>query len=248
MFLKIRKQDHNFIFLEEVRKNLHQLPSIDPQIRTLLLCGFPNVGKSSFINIFTTATVSVQPYPFTTTSLFVGHMEYNNRKWQILDTPGILDRPMDDRKAIEVQSVAAITHLRSTILFVIDISEQCGYSLVEQLGLLESTKALFKNKPIMVVANKTDLLSVEQLEENKKIINSVLGEFDFPSLFTSVFKTEGINEVKETACELLENVLQKSRPNFVPPAAISNPSSQPLVDNVTLTEEENQMLLEMLNL
>merc|ERR1712137_924659 len=110
---------------------------------------------------------------------------------------------------------------------------------------LESTKALFKNKPIMVMANKTDLLSVEQLEENKKIINSVLGEFDFPSLFTSVFKTEGINEVKETACELLENVLQKSRPNFVPPVAISNPSSQPLVDNVTLTEEENQMLLEM---
>lgn len=33
-----------------VRQHLSRLPSIDPNTRTLLLCGYPNVGKSSFIN------------------------------------------------------------------------------------------------------------------------------------------------------------------------------------------------------
>lgn len=40
------------------------------------MCGFPNVGKSSFLNSVTRADVEVQPYAFTTKSLFVGHMDY----------------------------------------------------------------------------------------------------------------------------------------------------------------------------
>jgi nucleolar GTP-binding protein len=59
-------------FLEEVRKHMSRLPSINPYDRTLLVTGFPNVGKSSFMNNVTHANVDVQPYPFTTQSLFVG--------------------------------------------------------------------------------------------------------------------------------------------------------------------------------
>lgn len=33
-----------------VRQHVARLPSIDPNTRTLLVCGFPNVGKSSFMN------------------------------------------------------------------------------------------------------------------------------------------------------------------------------------------------------
>lgn len=36
--------------LPSVRQHLSRLPTIDPNTRTLLLCGYPNVGKSSFIN------------------------------------------------------------------------------------------------------------------------------------------------------------------------------------------------------
>jgi nucleolar GTP-binding protein len=60
-------------FLEEVRKHMGRLPSINPYERTLLVTGFPNVGKSSFMNNVTNANVDVQPYPFTTQSLFVGY-------------------------------------------------------------------------------------------------------------------------------------------------------------------------------
>lgn len=53
-------------YLEEVRKHLSRLPSINPFERTLLITGYPNVGKSSFINKISNANVDVQPYAFTT--------------------------------------------------------------------------------------------------------------------------------------------------------------------------------------
>jgi nucleolar GTP-binding protein len=57
--------------------------SIDPNTRTLVLCGFPNVGKSSFLNRVSRAEVDVQPYPFTTKSLFVGHTDYKYLRFQV---------------------------------------------------------------------------------------------------------------------------------------------------------------------
>ena len=53
----------------QVRQHMSRLPSIDPNTRTLLLCGYPNVGKSSMMNKLTRADVEVQPYAFTTKSL-----------------------------------------------------------------------------------------------------------------------------------------------------------------------------------
>lgn len=44
------KNATSFSYLEEVRQHLARLPSIDPNTRTLLVTGYPNVGKSSFIN------------------------------------------------------------------------------------------------------------------------------------------------------------------------------------------------------
>jgi nucleolar GTP-binding protein len=51
----------------------------------------------------TRAEVEVQPYAFTTKSLFVGHMDYRYLRWQVIDTPGILDRPLEERNTIEMQ-------------------------------------------------------------------------------------------------------------------------------------------------
>jgi GTP1/Obg family GTP-binding protein len=50
--------------------------------------GYPNVGKSSFMNKVTRADVEVQPYAFTTKALFVGHMDHRYLRWQVVDTPG----------------------------------------------------------------------------------------------------------------------------------------------------------------
>ena len=77
----LKKLKSSLSYLEEVRKHLSRLPQIDPNARTLILAGFPNVGKSSFINKVTNANVEVQPYAFTTQSLFVGHTDYKYAKW-----------------------------------------------------------------------------------------------------------------------------------------------------------------------
>lgn len=129
----MKRQKDSLAYLEQVRQHLSRLPSIDPNTRTLLICGYPNVGKSSFINKITRADVEVQPYAFTTKSLFVGHMDYKYLRWQVIDTPGILDHPLEERNTIEMQSITAMAHLRSCILYFMDLSEQCGYSVEDQV-------------------------------------------------------------------------------------------------------------------
>ena len=51
----LKHQKASLAYLDEVRKHMSRLPAIDPNTRTLLMCGLPNVGKSSFMNKFTRA-------------------------------------------------------------------------------------------------------------------------------------------------------------------------------------------------
>ena len=46
----MKKQTASLAYLEQVRQHMSRLPSIDPTTRTLLVTGYPNVGKSSFMN------------------------------------------------------------------------------------------------------------------------------------------------------------------------------------------------------
>lgn len=219
MCTMMKKQAPNLAYLEQVRQHLSRLPSIDPNTRTLLLCGYPNVGKSSFINKITRADVDVQPYAFTTKSLFIGHTDYQYTRWQVIDTPGILDHPLEDRNTIEMQSITALAHLRASILFVIDLSEQCGYSLEQQIALLKSIKPLFSNKPLILVANKIDVMPYEKLpDHNRKLLDDFINEYKVLMIQTSTLTEDGIIDVKEKACSLLlaQRVEMKMKGKQVP--------------------------------
>lgn len=71
---------------------------------SFLPCPPPQVGKSSFINKVSNANVEVQPYAFTTKSLFIGHLDYKYMRWQVIDTPGILDHPLEERNSTNTRT------------------------------------------------------------------------------------------------------------------------------------------------
>ncbi|XP_045209739.2 GTP-binding protein 4-like [Mercenaria mercenaria] len=199
----MKRQKQSLEYLEQVRQHLSRLPTIDPNTRTLLICGFPNVGKSSFINKITRADVEVQPYAFTTKSLFVGHTDYKYLRWQVVDTPGILDHSLEDRNTIEMQAITALAHLRAAVLYVMDVSEQCGHSIEQQVSLFKNIKPLFANKPLIVCVNKIDILKVEDLPDDKKDLVKSFEDEGIPLMNMSTLTDEGVIELRNEACDRL---------------------------------------------
>lgn len=98
------------------------------------------------MNLLTRAEVEVQPYAFTTKSIYVGHMDYDYLRWQVIDTPGILDRPFDEMNTIELQAVTALTHIKAAVVFFVDLSEMCDITIENQLKIFECINPLFSEK------------------------------------------------------------------------------------------------------
>jgi nucleolar GTP-binding protein len=76
----------------------------------------------------------------------------------MVDTPGLLDRAMEVRNDIELQAIAAIQHIGSICLFIIDPSEQCGLSMDDQLNLKAEVEELLGDVEIITVTSKADLM------------------------------------------------------------------------------------------
>jgi nucleolar GTP-binding protein len=200
----LKRQKASLAYLEEVRKHLSRLPALDPNTRTLLMCGLPNVGKSSFMNKITRGNVDVQPYAFTTKSLFVGHCDYKYLRWQVIDTPGILDHSLEERNTIEMQAIIALAHLTCSVLYFCDPSEQCGYTVEQQCSLFRSIKPLFANKQLIIVVNKVDQQPWETLDpERKEMIEALAKDVNCSLMTMSNISEQGVSEVKNAACEKL---------------------------------------------
>ncbi|MGC9515135.1 NOG1 family protein [Methanocrinis sp.] len=177
----------DLLFLNDARQKLRKMVTVDPDIPTVIIAGYPNVGKSSFMIAVTGARPEIASYPFTTKGVGVGHFTRDHQRYQVVDTPGLLDRPLSMRNEIELQAVAALRHLRGVVLFILDPSEYCGFSLDDQLRLLADVKSWLR-LPVLVVANKNDLSAYEGAE-----------------MTMSTLSGEGVAEVLDRMVEMLEN-------------------------------------------
>jgi nucleolar GTP-binding protein len=148
--------EDDLLEIGEARDELKYIPELAPSEPAIVVAGYPNVGKTSFINHVTNARNEIASYPFTTTELHVGHYERDYLRYQLVDTPGLLDRPAEERNDVEKQAVSALTHLADAVLFVIDASGNCGYPLDMQLFLRDDVRAQFQNVPVLTVCNKMD--------------------------------------------------------------------------------------------
>ncbi|MDF1537799.1 MAG: 50S ribosome-binding GTPase [Candidatus Thorarchaeota archaeon] len=166
----IRATSKNIDFLIEAKKKLASLPGILVDSPTIVCAGFPNVGKSTLVREVSTAEPEIAYYPFTTKNVIIGHLKIRDYRVQIVDTPGILDRPMSKRNEIERQAITALKYLAHVIVFIIDPSEACGWSIDDQMNLLREVQRMFPIIPILIAFNKIDITFPEKLEEARKLV------------------------------------------------------------------------------
>jgi nucleolar GTP-binding protein len=188
----VKQVDKNLMFLSNAQKILRTFPDIE-DIPTVVIAGYPNVGKSSLIRQLSAAKPEIAQYPFTTKQIYVGHMEktvrYEKKQYQIIDTPGLLDRPLSERNNIEKQAIAALRHLADLIVFIFDPSGTSGYQMSEQTLMLEDIKKLFCDVPFIIVENKVDVKNTGSA--NRKI---------------SCTTGEGIEELRQEILSVLDHI------------------------------------------
>ncbi len=197
----IRKQNKNLEYLNSVRGRLKEIPSIDDTMHCIVVAGYPNVGKSSFVKeISTNKKIEVQEYPFTTKKLIMGHFDIEKRfdkiKLQILDTPGILDRPMSKRNNIELQAILVLRLISDLIFFMFDPTPACGYSIDSQLDLFYEVKNNFtKEREIhmVIIFNKMDLASSEEIKYLRDKLN--ITEKDY--FLTNALSGENLESLRD---------------------------------------------------
>ncbi|KAJ4762888.1 Nucleolar GTP-binding protein 1 [Rhynchospora pubera] len=187
-----------------VAKSLRAMPVIDPHLPTLCLVGAPNVGKSSLVRILSSGKPEVCNYPFTTRGVLMGHIMLNYERFQVTDTPGLLRRHEDDRNNIERLTLAVLSHLPTAVLYVHDLSGDCGTSADDQFFIYKEIKEKYSNRLWLDVVSKCDLL--EDFSTSACISNELDRYKAFGpegAISVSVTNGMGIEELKDKVYQLL---------------------------------------------
>jgi len=80
----------------------------------------------------------------------------------------------------------------------------CSYSIADQIKLFASIKPLFKNKPLILILNKTDIKPFKDLKtEEKEQLESLAKELNTYMIQMSNITGDGVADVKSAACDIL---------------------------------------------
>lgn len=202
--------------LLDIAKTLRAMPVVDLDTPTLCLVGAPNVGKSSLVRVLSTGKPEICNYPFTTRGILMGHIVVNCQRFQVTDTPGVLSRSDEERNNLEKLTLAVLTHLPTAVLYVHDLTGECGTSPSDQFITYTELRERFNGHLWLDVLSKCDLL-----HEPPLVVKTEDSTTDHPDLAryrlhgpqgaipVSVKSGIGLDELKQKVHELL--ILQSSR-------------------------------------
>lgn len=168
----IRRLDSDLYALSSIRDKMKDLPAADPEVPTVILAGYPGVGKSTIVRAISSAKPEVRSYPFTTKEVVIGHIKMGNRQLQIVDTPGLLDRPLEKRSKTELLAISALTRLPGLVVFIVDVSESNGFTVQDQMSLYEDLRKTLSGSKILVFFNKTDISTNTQITTAESLFGS----------------------------------------------------------------------------
>ena len=170
------------------------------------LIGFPNVGKSTFLSMTTSATPKIADYHFTTLepNLGVVKTEYGD-SFVIADIPGIIEGASEGT-GLGLQFLRHIERTR-LLLHVIDVSGSEGRKPVDDFykintELKKYSEKLSKRKQI-VVANKIDVMQDESLYTD---LAKVAKEHNMEIFKISAATGEGVSELIKHVAEVLKTL------------------------------------------
>lgn len=170
------------------------------------LIGFPNVGKSTFLSMTTSATPKIADYHFTTLepNLGVVKTDYGD-SFVIADIPGIIEGASEGT-GLGIQFLRHIERTR-LLLHVIDVSGSEGRNPVEDFytinnELKQYSEKLSKRKQI-IVANKIDVMQDEELY---KELEKVAKENNMEIFKISAATNQGVSELIKHVSDVLKTL------------------------------------------
>ncbi|XP_078440475.1 P-loop containing nucleoside triphosphate hydrolases superfamily protein isoform X2 [Wolffia australiana] len=203
-------QRHAVEDLLNIAKALRAMPVVDPSIPTLCLVGAPNVGKSSLVRILSTGKPEVCNYPFTTRGILMGHISIDYAHFQVTDTPGLLNREDEKRNNLEKLTLAVLSHLPTAVLYVHDLTGDCGTSPSNQFALYKEIRERFKDHIWLDVVSKCDLLHLpDRITESDDELENYKSFGPPGSMRVSVKSELGLDELKGRVHDLLMSQMSR---------------------------------------
>ena len=77
---------------------------------------------------------------------------------QVTDTPGLLNRPDSERNKMEMLTLAALDYLPTYIVYVFDLTEECGTSAADQWDIRTELRQRYAGRAWIDVLSKADML------------------------------------------------------------------------------------------
>ena len=171
------------------------------------LVGFPNAGKSTFLNKVSSAKPKIGNYPFTTLRPHLGTIKGNESSYVIADIPGLIEGASDGAGL----GIKFLKHISRTGLLLIfaDLFSFENINPIKQVQLLKNELDSFKDdltqKISWIVCNKIDLLSDEDISQIRKDLEKELKVTHDEVFFISAATGEGTSELlKRLETELLK--------------------------------------------